>query len=105
MTPLLAPFLSASLKKKRQPIAYNLWGKAHHEEVKAAYARRCLIKMPQKEKKLTVRMAVTRDLFLKLPKATQDEWKDKAIEQHEAYLGEQSKEAELGIDDPLSRQR
>lgn len=102
MSALLKPLAAAFSKKKRQPIPYNLWGKAHVKEVEQAFQARCLLKPVPKKEILSARMTVTRELFAKLPEEIQEEWREKAKVDHAAFQDEWE---DIDLSSPAARQR
>lgn len=97
---------SAFIPRPRQPIPFQLWGKANHGIVDAEFKKRRAISPPKKKKVVSFRNGITRELFLKLPKETRATWQARAEQAHSDALAEREAKMSAAIPtDPKSRQR
>ena len=69
---LMSKLTGSTLSKPRQPIPYNLWGRANRELVDKQYAKDR--ETVDSKKWMALRSSITRTLFKKLDRATQDHW-------------------------------
>lgn len=72
---LASKLVGAPSSKPRRRVPQTVWGKENHTAVDAAFEKRREESNVPKEAMLSVRAAVTKELFDTLPQETRDEWK------------------------------
>jgi hypothetical protein len=101
---LMAKLTGTNLAKPHQPIPYNLWGKANPKQIDPLYEKQCEGR-PRKEW-MKIRSGITRELFGKLDKSTQDYWAGVAKWEHEATMATwRNLFMTLPSTDPVDRQK
>lgn len=86
MVMVMAKLTGSSLSKPRLPVPHNLWAKA--ESNREAIERLFEVRKRSASRKeyLSLRSAITRELYGKLPELEKTEWRNKAKEMHTAEV-------------------